>query len=249
MLLSALNAGQGMTFGMKSCSISLLVRNDLLREGLGRLLAENGFYISQSVDSMAQLDASLDDENHIIIVDYSSSSKQSINYATRIINSFSESKSVILADTFDFATMKGFFLSGSSGYILKDVPYKTFVSMIKLVSMGQNVVPTHFIEMMSEIDVKSQDASPSSISPQEFDLSDRDVQILDRLSLGLSNKMISRDLGISEATVKVAVKTIYRKLSVNNRTQAAILAREIDLLPRQRVTRASAVNSDCGTYL
>lgn len=249
MLLSALNAGQGMNFGMKSCSISLLVRNDLLREGLGRLLAENGFYISQSVDKTDQLDAGIDDENHIIIVDCSSSSKQSINDATTIIDTFSESKSVILSDVFDFDTMKGFFLSGSSGYILKDVPYKTFVSMIKLVSMGQNVVPTQFIEMMSEIDVKSRDTAPSSISPQEFDLSDRDVQILDRLSLGLSNKMISRELGISEATVKVAVKTIYRKLSVNNRTQAAILAREIDLLPRQRVTRASAANSDCGTYL
>lgn len=219
---------------MKSYSISLLVRNDLLREGLGRLLAENDFVISQSIDDTTALDVKFDSENHIIILDCSPGQKHPLDETTDIINAFSRSQSVVLADEFDCVGMQKCFSAGANGYILNDVSYKTFVAMINLVAIGEYVVPSQFIEMMKKADIRSGEPVSSSISPDEFDLSDRDVKILDRLSLGLSNKMISRELGISEATVKVAVKTIYRKLSVNNRTQAAILAREINLLPKHR---------------
>ena len=56
------------------------------------------------------------------------------------------------------------------------------------------------------------------------DLSRRELQILKCLADGDSNKLIARDLGISDATVKVHVKNILRKISATNRTQAAIWA-------------------------
>ena len=55
-------------------------------------------------------------------------------------------------------------------------------------------------------------------------LSDRETEILRQLVLGEANKVISRHLSISEATVKVHIKAILRKLRVLNRTQAAIWA-------------------------
>lgn len=248
MLLARLDIEQGLIFIMKSCSISLLVKNDLLREGLCRLLSDNDFEIKQSVDDSTDLSYEFDDEHHIVILDYILDRKSSSNDVAQIIHKFNNSKSVVLTNKFDFDTMKKYFMAGAQGYILSDIPYKTFLVMIKLVSMGESVIPSQLIEIMNRIDVKTGDTRPDRISRQEFDLNDRDVKILERLSLGLSNKMISRELGISEATVKVAIKAIYRKLSVNNRTQAAILAREINLLPRHRAAGASVTNGRCDAH-
>ena len=58
----------------------------------------------------------------------------------------------------------------------------------------------------------------------DVNLSEREIEILRCLILGYANKVISRRLDISEATVKVHVKAILRKLRVSNRTQAAIWA-------------------------
>lgn len=58
----------------------------------------------------------------------------------------------------------------------------------------------------------------------DVNLSDRELQVLQMLILGSANKVIGRELGICEATVKVHVKAALRKLHVSNRTQAAIWA-------------------------
>jgi two-component system, NarL family, nitrate/nitrite response regulator NarL len=57
-------------------------------------------------------------------------------------------------------------------------------------------------------------------------LSEREIQILDGLGKGYANKVIARGCGITEATVKVHMKSILRKIRVGNRTQAAIWALE-----------------------
>jgi two-component system nitrate/nitrite response regulator NarL len=219
---------------MASGSIALLVKNALLREGLGRLLADNDFEIVQSIDSAEDLNFDFDTHNHILIMDYAVEGKSSLKDTIPIISKFAQSKCVILADKFDFATMRKIFLAGANGYILNEVPYKTFLAMIQLISMGESIFPSQFKEIIHQIDIKNKHSTNDNIVSDEISLSDRDIKILDGLSLGLSNKMISRELEISEASVKVAMKAIFRKLSVHNRTQAAILAREIDLLSLHR---------------
>ena len=57
-------------------------------------------------------------------------------------------------------------------------------------------------------------------------LSNREVQILQCLTKGSSNKQIARELGLADATIKVHVKAILRKVRLENRTQAAIWARQ-----------------------
>ncbi len=52
------------------------------------------------------------------------------------------------------------------------------------------------------------------------------MQVLQGLTEGKSNKEIARDLNLSEPTIKLHVRTLYRKIGVSNRTQAALIARE-----------------------
>ena len=57
-------------------------------------------------------------------------------------------------------------------------------------------------------------------------LSRRELQVLEGLSKGKSNKEIARDLDLQEPTIKLHVKTLYRKIGAANRTQAALIAKE-----------------------
>jgi DNA-binding NarL/FixJ family response regulator len=60
-------------------------------------------------------------------------------------------------------------------------------------------------------------------------LTERELQVLEGLTQGLSNKEIARQLDIQEPTVKLHMKTLYRKVGAANRTQAALIAREAGL--------------------
>ena len=66
--------------------------------------------------------------------------------------------------------------------------------------------------------------------PQRAALTDRQIEVLRRLSQGQPNKTIARELGLSEKTVKAHITAIFRALNVVNRTQAAAAGRDAGLL-------------------
>jgi two-component system nitrate/nitrite response regulator NarL len=146
------------------------------------------------------------------------------------------------------------FNSGVNGYLLHDemVP-ETVLRALELVLVDGTVVPRGFTKLLgSSIDwpltvmtpapaeppataAPSTQAVPAPTSsivvaaPPASDqclarLSDREQLILGHLTRGASNKRIARDLNIAEATVKAHIKSLLRKLRVNNRTQAAMWA-------------------------
>jgi two-component system nitrate/nitrite response regulator NarL len=65
---------------------------------------------------------------------------------------------------------------------------------------------------------------PPSAQEPVHPLSPRELAILRRLTTGATSKNIARDLGVAEATIKVQVKILFRKISVRNRTEAALWA-------------------------
>src|SRR5262249_8471445 len=128
---------------------------------------------------------------------------------------------VVIGDGCDCATVRQALALGASGYLARQVSYEPLILMLELVSMGEKVLPTEFVEDF---------ASNGHVTPitkwddvkARNNLSEREIGILRCLVEGDANKVIARKLGIAEATVKVHVKAILRKLHVLNRTQAAI---------------------------
>jgi two-component system nitrate/nitrite response regulator NarL len=119
------------------------------------------------------------------------------------------------------ATAKAAFAVGADGYLTRQLSYTHMMLMLELVAFGEKVVPKEFvIDFMSHAPPAPQ-ARPASEKAGK-DLSDRERSILRCLVDGAANKVIGRNLGITEATVKVHVKSILRKLNLTNRTQAAI---------------------------
>lgn len=111
---------------------------------------------------------------------------------------------------------------GARGYILKNADTDFLVAAIRqAVAGGQTVSP--------EMSGGSHPAPPSPRSAALESLTQRERDVLRRVAGGISNKLIAKQMHLSENTVKAHIQNIFRKLGVNNRVLAAARARELGL--------------------
>jgi two-component system nitrate/nitrite response regulator NarL len=108
---------------------------------------------------------------------------------------------------------------GAAGFVPKTLPAKSLINAVRFMAMGEKYAP---IDFMTANDVTEE-------HPLVKRLTSREMEVLKGLSAGKSNKEIARDLDLTEPTIKLHIKTLYRKLDVNNRTQAAIAAHDSGL--------------------
>ena len=106
---------------------------------------------------------------------------------------------------------------GAAGFIPKTLSAKSFVNAVRFMAMGEQYAPIDFMTAEDEA------AAPNPLAEK---LSRRELQVLEGLSKGKSNKEIARDLDLQEPTIKLHVKTLYRKIGAGNRTQAALIAKD-----------------------
>jgi len=106
---------------------------------------------------------------------------------------------------------------GAAGFVPKTLAAKTLVNAVRFMAMGEKYAP---------IDFMTADDPTVAPNPLAQKLSRRELQVLEGLSKGKSNKEIARDLDLQEPTIKLHVKTLYRKIGAANRTQAALIAKE-----------------------
>ncbi|WP_176250803.1 response regulator transcription factor [Sulfitobacter sp. HGT1] len=109
--------------------------------------------------------------------------------------------------------------AGAAGFVPKTLPAKSMINAVKFMAMGEQYAPIDFMTAIED--------TPDH--PLAEKLSPRELQVLKGLTEAKSNKEIARDLDITEPTVKLHMKTLYRKVGAANRTQAALIARESGL--------------------
>lgn len=121
--------------------------------------------------------------------------------------------------------------SGAQGYLLKDMEPDELVGALAEVLAGKTVVAPELAGVLAK--AFQQDA-PAEAGRSPFSiLTRRETEILCHLAEGRSNKMIARELGISDGTVKLHVKSILRKLEVHSRVEAAVIAVERGLCQKR----------------
>lgn len=200
-------------------SITIVSKSRLFRDGLKSLLSDSTSAEIQEVESPEDLTAP---QNGIILLDAGSNPVRVIDDVGYLSKSFSDSSSVVLADVLEWQYLIGAITAGASGYLLKDISTEALLSSLKLVEIGEKVFPTNMCSLLAQGSHQLMKAPPgrNNISM----LSKRENEILKFLVEGDSNKLIARRLNLTEATVKVHMKSLMRKLECNNRTQAAIWA-------------------------
>ena len=109
---------------------------------------------------------------------------------------------------------------GAAGFLPKTLPAKSLVNAVRFMAMGEQYAPIDFMTTAAEV---------TPVNPLAAKLTPRELDMLKKLCEGKANKEIARDLGIQEPTVKLHMKTLYRKIDAHNRTQAAMIAKEAGL--------------------
>lgn len=151
--------------------------------------------------------------------------------ATRLLQETMPETKIIVLTTFDdddhlFDGLR----AGAVGYLLKDVASEKLVEAIRAAAQGQTFLqPSVAAKVVAEFTRLSAAPSPAP-QPLAEPLSGRELEILRLIATGASNKEIAADLFITEGTVKNHVTNILGKLGVRDRTQAALKAKELNLL-------------------
>lgn len=114
--------------------------------------------------------------------------------------------------------------SGAQGYLIKDMQPDELVVALRDIVAGKTVVAPDLAPVLAKV-VQGESITEQTESPFG-ELTPRESEILGLLAEGQSNKTIARNLGISDGTVKLHVKSILRKLGVHSRVEAAVIAVE-----------------------
>lgn len=218
---------------MESKLILVLGKNEIVREGLRRILVDQFFTVeSMTPEQATSTEISSEYEPHLIIVD-GASNAESIETCRVVHERYPGARLVLMGENHGIDHIAAAFAVGVAGYLIKAIPCEPLVGSIKLILMGEKVVPSQTVDAL--VDPRSRfTCGDREAMRAGANLSEREVEILECLILGEANKLISRRFMITEATVKVHVKAILRKVRVQNRTQAAIWGVNRGLLQADR---------------
>src|SRR5579872_4808251 len=219
----------------QSFATILVGKSILLREGLAKILRSANFRILASVSSIDDLPPHKIQQSRplFLIVHTGDDFDAAVEQIEQFKNQHPDGRIAIVADHYRLAEMVSAFRAGVNGYFADVMARDIFIKSIELMMMGETIFPPAFLSsvLVAESDQMSETVSPHRANPAILDtteyaiapqLSPREKSILQCLIEGDSNKCIARKIDIAEATVKVHVKAILRKIRVQNRTQAAI---------------------------
>jgi len=210
--------------GLRMMDIGLVGSNSLAREGLRLLLEQHQLKVSShGVHAVDSPDWNGRGETRIVLIIDPADRSEVLDLVGRLTESDAEHRVVVLADAFDFAFMTACFAAGADGFVVKEISCEPLVAALQMVACGEKVMPSALIECLSGERARPMLDGEAAQAVRAANLSERERDVLRCLVAGQPNKVISHELDISEATVKVHVKSILRKLKVTNRTQAALL--------------------------
>jgi len=212
-------------------TILLVDDHALFRVGMRNILEkEPGLeIIGEAEDTRGAFDLSVQLSPDIILMDLSLPPPGGIETTQRIKRELPSAGIIVLAVNEDEDALFDAIKAGAAAFILKDVSPDDLVAIIRRVAAGEYLindkvfakpaVASRVLKEFRELAIYGQEAAPI-FAP----LSPREVEILDNIAQGMTNKQVAYALSISEQTVKNHMSSILRKLSVNDRTQAVVYA-------------------------
>jgi two-component system nitrate/nitrite response regulator NarL len=205
-------------------TVSIVNPNQISREGLRRILLDGGVTVVAACSGVHELRDLPAEDNHLVLIDVPALTDQ-LAALEALAELDSGARPVILAEAFDLELMLSCFESGARGYAVKDMECAALIALLQLAALGHKVMPSDVADALNGTEGMRKTPAPSIQLPaSSAKLSQREHEVLCCLMAGYSNKRVARTLCVSEATVKVHVKAILRKLNVMNRTQAAMWA-------------------------
>ena len=204
-------------------SIRVLIADDhaVVRQGLRTFLElQDDIEVVQDVaDGEAAVAAAESETPDVVLMDLVMPGVDGVEAIRRIRERRPQVRVLVLSSFLDDERLFPAVRAGAAGYLLKDVEPRELVRAIRTVHGGEALLhPAVAARLMDEF------ANATPPDPDLEVLTNREREVLTLVARGLPNKLIARDLSISEKTVKAHVSSILGKLGLTDRTQAALYA-------------------------
>lgn len=203
--------------------------HDLFRAGLGMVLSELG--VDTRLVQAASLTAAIhcataEPDLDLALLDLNMPAMNGVDGLRQFRDQFPDVPVVIVSGSDDLSDVHKMLGAGAAGFIHKSTTPPVMLSALRLVLAGGVYVPLH---AMQQAPAKA--ASPTAAQGRGWTsgLTARQMEVLRLLAVGKPNKVIARELDLSEGTVKIHLSAIFRVLDANNRTEAVLAAQQLNL--------------------
>ena len=211
---------------MNKEKIKVLIADDhaLIHEALAFALSRTEDFEVDSVSSLLGVETAIASKSYnVLLLDLVMPGMDGITSVERIVKMAPNTNVVVFSGEVNVAFLLKATEKGAKGFISKQMGMKSIANAIRLIDGGDVYVPISLVRDETISSHGGSVAAPGALTKLE-------MNILERVSGGKTNKQIAWDLQITEVNVKMYMRTICRKLNAKNRAHAAIKAREVGVL-------------------
>ncbi len=216
--------------------VLLIDDHALVRKGIAELLRSRGVEVVAAVGSGEEgVCRALELTPDIVLLDVKMPGMNGIETLNNLRARGVSTPVLMLTMSSEDADLSAALRAGAQGYLLKDMEPEELVPALEAALQGDNVVAKELLGTLARI-VRGEagaDEKATRRSAPFVELTPRELEILEHVAKGLSNKVIASALNITDGTVKLHVKAILRKLGVHSRVEAAVIAVENGLGKRK----------------
>jgi two-component system nitrate/nitrite response regulator NarL len=210
---------------------TLLIVDDhpLFRKGVIQLIqaAPEFRFVGEAPSGTEGIARALALQPDMILLDLNMKDMSGVEVLRALKGAGLESRIVMLTVSDQAEDLMAALQAGADGYLLKDMEPEDLMAQIVEAARGKITIS----ERLTNLLVNSLREKNRPVNPAEAGLTEQENRILEQLIDGKSNKLIAKDLGIAEGTVKVHVKHLLKKLNLRSRVEAAVWA---DRVKRQQ---------------
>jgi two-component system nitrate/nitrite response regulator NarL len=212
--------------------VLLIDDHALFRIGLRELLERRGIDVVDAVGDCQQgIALARSTAPDVVLLDMRMPQMTGLDVLCELRDAGVQTPVAMLTTSRDEADVIAALQCGAQGYLLKDMEPDELLEALAVIVRGETVVARELTGILAKA-VQGERVPVPAQSPAIADLTPREREILCHLAEGQSNKVIARNLGISDGTVKLHVKAILRKLAVHSRVEAAVIAVEQNICAR-----------------
>ncbi len=205
----------------QAATIYMVDDHPLLRKGLAQLidLEDELEWVGEACSGKEALEyVTSHEEPDLIILDLNMQGMDGIETLRAMRTAGVTSRIVMLTVSDNNEDVISAITSGADGYLLKDMDPDEIIEKIKQSVLGKTVISEKLTEVLTSA-IRKPDKSKANLLSA---LTSREYEILKLIAKGMSNKLIARELDISDGTVKVHVKHLLKKLNLRSRVEAAV---------------------------
>ena len=186
--------------------------------------------VSTASDGAKALDILLNDSIDLAVIDlFMPGGDGGFDFIDTVCQTYPQLPIIVLSASENPAHIRKCLDIGAKGFVTKSAPKEILFTAITKVLAGDRYIPSALLTAQGDGGRGNSDLQASADNVTQL-LTERQLEILALISKGLSNKLIARELFLSENTVKVHVSAILRALSLSNRTQAGLVGQKLEII-------------------